>query len=946
MRVQVRLLGRFEVVVDGRPVPARSWRRQAASRLVKLLALQPGYRLHREQVIDALWPDVPLDTGATRLHTAAHYARTALGEPDSIVISQGVVALFPAQTVEVDVAGFEHAVAAAREKGDAQSAAAAAALYPGPLLPEDLYEPWSEEMRDLLQLRYREMLRAAGLFEALVADDPLDEDAQVDLVRDLLRQGRRRDARQALDRMAEVLERELGVELPEAAQQLREELEASTPAPSAYEAPAVEAVPPAAAPKLPAARNRLIGRNRDLEQVASLLRAHRVVTITGPGGAGKSTLALAHAREVRTATDAAELDVVLAELAPVHAASEVTRAVAEVVGVQGEGAFETSALAATLGRRRMLLVLDNCEHLLDESARLVDAILDAGDQARVLVTSREPLRIDGEAVHTLGSLGSEAAELFVERATAAAGAEVVKVDDPRVELLCRRLDGLPLAIELAAAQLRHLSLDELVRRLDDRLTLLAGGRPRGGARHSALSATIDWSYRLLSEDARELFVRLGAFPASFDLDAVVTVSGGRDAASVANIVGDLVAKSLVVHERSSGRYRPLETIRMFAVQRLAEAGLEDEVAELVRRHVVQRATSKPRIRAWLSMSLAAQSRDDLDNVRLAFEVSLASPEHLPDAVDIAIAISTLWRNASRSSLRPVSYAEGRQWVDELLTQDLADADRVWALLLSADVALGSGDPVTMRSATAEAVRLVQRVDAAGADLVVAIYDAMTHLLEPAQAARRLEAAAKQAEEHGEPNLARLARGYWLVTSRMKGASPELTTQARAVVDSVEQRDYDSYIVHWAASLLALLDLDAPRLRELMDAQIRDLAETGIRGNWLTMYWEALALAIAGDDFVEQLRRSRARAASEGRNADPDCVLALAIAASAEGDWERAAELIGAVADVMLHDTAGYIHLVLVRDQLVRPRIDPHDFKAARVRGADLDPAEILAEYGL
>ncbi|MGH3347706.1 MAG: BTAD domain-containing putative transcriptional regulator, partial [Nocardioides sp.] len=414
MRVQVRLLGRFEVVVDGRPVPARSWRRQSASRLVKLLALQPSYRLHREQVINALWPEVPLDTGATRLHTAAHYARAALEHPASIVVSQGVVALFPDGTVEVDVAGFERAVVAARDAGDPQSAASAAALYPGPLLPEDLYEPWSEETRDLLRLRYREVLRAAGLFEALVADDPLDEDAQLDLARDLVRQGRRRDARQSLDRMAEVLGRELGVEPPEAAQRLREELEAPGSS-SSYDAGSA----------LPAARSRLIGRQRDLDQVAALMRMHRVVTITGPGGAGKSTLALAHARGV--APDAG-VRVVLAELAPVHAASDVTRAVAEAVGVQGEGTLDVSALAATLGPRRVLLVLDNCEHLLDESARLVDAILDAGEQARVLVTSREPLRVDGEAVHTLGSLGSGAVELFVERAAAAAGAEVADVD--------------------------------------------------------------------------------------------------------------------------------------------------------------------------------------------------------------------------------------------------------------------------------------------------------------------------------------------------------------------------------------------------------------------------------------------------------------------------------------------------------------------------------------
>ena len=571
----------------------------------------------------------------------------------------------------------------------------------------------------------------------------------------------------------------------------------------------------------------------------------------------------------------------------------------------------------------------------------------------MLVTSREPLRIDGEAVHALGSLGSGAVELFVERADAAAGPEAADPTDPRVADLCRRLDGLPLAIELAAAQLRYLSLDELVGRLDDRLTLLTGARPRAGARHSALAATIDWSYRLLSDEARAVFDRLGAFPASFDLDAAIAVCAGREPAAVTAVVGDLVAKSLVVRDRATGRFRLLESIRMFAVQRLAEAGLDDDVAELLRRHVVARARSKTRIRAWLSMSLAAQSRDDLDNVRFAFEASLSSPDDLSDAVDIAIAISTLWRNASRSSLRPVSYAEGRQWVEALLARDVAGEDRVWTLLLSADVALGSGDPTTMRASTAEAVQAMSQVDAPevqGAALVVSIYDAMTHLLEPAQASLRLAAAAQHAEEHGEPGLARLARGYRLVTARMEGPSPALADETRAVVRSAVEvdgeRDYDSYIIHWAASLLALVDLDGPRLRGLMDAQLRDLAATGLRENWLTMYWEALALALEGEEFLPQLGRSRARAAAEGRNADADCVLALACAAASRGEWEESAELIGVVADTMLHDTAGFIHLVLVRDQLVRPMLDRETFKAARVRGIGRDAPAILAEHGL
>ena len=346
MRVQVRLLGRFEVVVDGRTVPARDWRRQSASRLVKLLALQPSRRLHREQVIDALWPDVSLDTGGTRLHTAAHYARAALGEHTGIVVAQGSVTLFPEGDVEVDVAEFERAATAALDAdpaaaADPTTAAMAAALHVGPLLPEDLYEPWTEEPRDRLRLQYRELLRAAGRYDALVADDPLDEDAQIDLARDLLRRGRRRDALVSLDRMAEVFERDLGVAPPPAAQELRAEalaMPAGSETPTYAESPLAAPARQPSASTLPAARNRLIGRERDLDDVATLLRRHRVVTITGPGGAGKSTLALAHARRTQASADRADqVDVVFAELAPAHSADDVTRAVAEAVGLQGEG---------------------------------------------------------------------------------------------------------------------------------------------------------------------------------------------------------------------------------------------------------------------------------------------------------------------------------------------------------------------------------------------------------------------------------------------------------------------------------------------------------------------------------------------------------------------------------------------------------------------------------
>ena len=390
------------------------------------------------------------------------------------------------------------------------------------------------------------------------------------------------------------------------------------------------------------------------------------MTITGPGGAGKSSLALALGRRLQSDPGpGADPEVVLAELAPVRDAAGVTRAVAEAAGVQGEGALHPVSLAATLGSREVLLVLDNCEHLLDASAALVDAVLDAGPRARILVTSREPLRVDGEALHRIGSLGPESAELFVERAVAAAGPGVATVDDPRVVELCERLDGLPLAIELAAAQLRHLSLDELVERLDDRLTLLVGGRPKAGPRHSALGATIEWSYRLLSEDAKEVFDRLGVFPAAFDLAAAQAVAGGSGGATSPTCSATWWPRAWSCTTRppgATGCWRRSGCSRPSASTR---PGTGRPSTELLRRQVVARATAMPRVRAWLSASSAARSRDDLDNVRLAFEASIAVGE-LGDAVDVALGVSTLWRNA-------VSYAEGLRWVSALRARDLAPA---------------------------------------------------------------------------------------------------------------------------------------------------------------------------------------------------------------------------------------------------------------------------------
>jgi predicted ATPase len=695
---------------------------------------------------------------------------------------------------------------------------------------------------------------------------------------------------------------------------------------------------PAQRRSLPAPRSRLIGRADDLATLVELLRANRVVTVTGPGGAGKSTLALAVAREL-AAGKGRDADVVFAELASASDRDAVLRAVADAAGIQGAGAIDLASLAATLGPRPALLLLDNCEHVLDAAAALVDAVLDAGARVRVLATSREPLGVDGEVVHRLGSLGAESAELFVVRAEAAAGRGVVSVDDPAVVELCRRLDGLPLAIELAAAQLRHLSMAELTERLDDRLTLLVGGRPRGGVRHSTLSATVEWSHQLLSATSRDLFARLGVFPGGFDLAAVESLTPDADRRDVPNLLGDLVAKSMVVHDPERGRYSLLETLRLFAAERLDEAGLRAETLERLRRHTIARATAEPRARTWLSTLTAARSRDDLDNVRLAFFASLDGGD-LAGAVDLALGISTLWRNA-------VSYAEGRRWVGLLLERDLAPGDRLWALVLEADVGLGSGDPRLMNTAAAEAVRLAAAVDDPAGAAVAAIYGSMADLIiDPRRAVEQLEEARDGARAAGEPGLERLARAFRVVALRYCGRPSGLDAEVEALVDARPHGGYDRYLAVWAGYVVALADRDGPRMRTLMDIQLADVRATGQPVNWLITFCDALALIGEGAEYLPELRLARRRAEDEGRRADADCVLALAYAAACHDDWERAAELLGAIEGALFHDTASFIHHAMLRDQVVRPRLARGVFAAAAARGVELDLTAVLDEAGL
>ena len=286
MDVRITLLGGFEVAVAGTPVPSAQWRRRHAAALVKILALVPGRRLHREQLIDTLWPELTVDEAAPRLHKAAHYARRALGHPDSVVLAGEMVALWPDVDVQVDAAVFQAQAETALAARDAAAAGSAADRYRGDLLPEDPYESWAQDVRDRLRMLYLDVLRLAGRWEVLTVVDPADERAHLELIAALARRGDRRAALRQFERLERALRAELGVAPSRAAEKLRERLLAEESAGSAPAAQQSSAVP---------AAFDLVGRDRERQRleglVAEVSAGHgRTLFVSGPAGVGKTAV--------------------------------------------------------------------------------------------------------------------------------------------------------------------------------------------------------------------------------------------------------------------------------------------------------------------------------------------------------------------------------------------------------------------------------------------------------------------------------------------------------------------------------------------------------------------------------------------------------------------------------------------------------------------------------
>jgi predicted ATPase/DNA-binding winged helix-turn-helix (wHTH) protein len=415
---------------------------------------------------------------------------------------------------------------------------------------------------------------------------------------------------------------------------------------------------------LPQPVSKLIGRDDDLDEILRLAAAQRLVTLTGTGGIGKTRLALAVGQRLLPQFGDG---VWLVELAPLTDPGLLPTAVAAAIGLElVDGTVTAERVASALTGKELVLLLDNCEHQLDAAALIAEALLRANRSALVIATSREPLRVEGEQIYPVPPLSVPAAtigdntdtleyaavQLFVEKARAA---KFEFAPDERsmamLAAICRRLDGIPLAIELAAARVAALGIEELNVRLDECLSLLTGGRRTALPRQQTLRATLDWSYRLLPESERVLLRRLAIFAGQFSLEAAATVAASLDLSELDTIdcLSNLVAKSLVVRDVKSAiaRYRLLDTTRAYALEKLGESAERERIAHRhaeYYRDLFERAETEWRVRPaaeWLG-----EYAWRIDNLRAALDWAFSADGDATLGVALTVAAIPLWMHLS------------------------------------------------------------------------------------------------------------------------------------------------------------------------------------------------------------------------------------------------------------------------------------------------------------
>jgi len=672
--MDVGLLGGLEVLDDQRREIVVTGAKQRM--LLALLALHVGRVVPTDQLTDALWGEDPPAGVRNALQGLVSKLRRTLGSTDLITMrGDGYALELPAEAV--DVHRYEQLVAtgqAAAAGGELTRAVAllaeADSQWRGDPLADFTYEDFAAastarlselrlaatEERLNIELQLGHHHAAVVQLEELVSAQPLRERVRGLLMIALYRAGRQADALRVVHEGRRILREELGLEPGPELRRLESAILTHDPAldlPSAPgSGPSGRAGPRSA---IPESLSALVGRAAELQDLTGLLAEHRLVTLVGPGGVGKTRLALEVAR---AASAGLEFGGCLVELAPVGDPVGVRPAIASSLDLP-----DASRLAEVIADRALLILLDNCEHVVAAAAEVTEDLLRRCPNLRLLATSREGLRVGGEVIWPVPPLAADdAVRLFVARAqSAGAPVELSEEHLGLIADICGRLDGLPLAIELAAARTRAFPIKQLASRLNDRFRLLTGGSRTALPRQQTLRAVVDWSYALLFEHEQRVFERLSVFPGGCDLTTAETVcTDDRLAAvDVQDVIHALVEKSLVlaVPTGDGVRFTLLQTLAQYAREKLAERGDAESTRDAMACHYAAlcaesaTAYTGARQRAWLTAIDQEQ-----DNLRAALEWAVANDEA---ETALTIAGGASWPHWLAGTL-----VEGRRWLDE------------------------------------------------------------------------------------------------------------------------------------------------------------------------------------------------------------------------------------------------------------------------------------------
>ncbi|HVQ88202.1 MAG TPA: BTAD domain-containing putative transcriptional regulator, partial [Actinomycetes bacterium] len=657
--------------------------------LLVRLAVDAGKLVSVGALSEALWGDDSPQSSLNALQSLVSRLRRSLPSA-SIVQSRPGGYVLAVDRADVDALEFADLVRQGRQKLQSGDPAAASVLlhealdlWRGDPMPELRESSFGEEMAAGLEKAHRSAVEdrldadvalhrgpdVLAELQALADADPYSERVAGLLMQALFDAGRQAEALERYEHMRGQLAERLGVDPSPALQEIHLRL---------LRGEASHAVEPAVhRSNLPSSVSSFLGRDDDLKQVAALLSAHRLVTIIGPGGCGKTRLA-----EEAAAHELGRGPVWLVELAPVTNPDDISQAVLDAIDLRSLSALDSRRqpsdalmlLEETLADDPALLVLDNCEHLVDGAARVSEHLLSRCPQLRILATSREPLAITGEVLHPLRTLAlpvegatnaeamqCDAVRLFVDRARAVHPAFVLDDDaTPAVVEVCRRLDGLPLAIELAAARMRTMTLQQLEARLDDRFRLLTGGSRTAVARHRTLRAVVEWSWDLLSAEERLLAERFSVFPAGATAEAATAVClPGSERDEVEDALAALADKSLmqVVAPRGARdvRYRMLETLRDFGNEKLAARAELLPTRRAHTQYYLELAEHcEPLLRTVDQLDALAVLGVERDNVLAALRFA-ADDGDADTAVRLAAALGWYW-------LMEDSHAEAATWL--------------------------------------------------------------------------------------------------------------------------------------------------------------------------------------------------------------------------------------------------------------------------------------------